>query len=188
MKKPHFNFTGLVACTLVSLACCHKDPDNVQMLINTDLEVGGSQPNAWIAGSNSSGSLEWTMEEAVSAKHSLKINQTTTTGSSYWMQICNHDIPLGRHLIFSAKINGKNITGMGVALDIRVDNTVPGIGAGSQYANSHKTVIAGDFDWTTYTVKLSNLNKDAKTITVFLSTLPNTTGTVYFDDISLVHN
>jgi hypothetical protein len=189
MKKPFFIVIGVF---LALLSSCKKDPVTpVQLLINTDLEAGNSKPNAWVAGVNSVGSLEWTLEEAVSAKHSLKISQAVATGTnnSYWFQQYQGAMPIGKDLILSAKIKGKNITGLGATIDIRVDNSIPPKGLGSQYANSSATMtIQGDFDWTTYNVKLVNLNRDAKTITVFLSTLPNTSGTVYFDDIMLVHN
>jgi hypothetical protein len=146
MKKPLFIVTG--AFLIILNSCKHDPVTPVQLLINTDIEAGNNQPNSWVAGVNSVGSLEWSLEEAASAKHSLKISQAAATGTnnSYWLQQYQGAMPVGKDLILSAKIKGKNITGLGVAIDIRVDNTIPGKGLGSQQVTSSSTTtIQGDF-------------------------------------------
>ena len=43
----------------------------------------------------------------------------------------------------------------------------------------------GNFDWTEHSLQLMNVGNDVKSLTVFLIYRSNTTGEVYFDDISL---
>jgi hypothetical protein len=56
-----------------------------------------------------------------------------------------------------------------------------------QFASTEGTIkINGTKDWTTYTVELKEkVRSDINNIRVFLFYLPETSGTVYFDDASL---
>ena len=180
---------------LPSLFACKKNDglNPVQILVNTDVETGTLAPNSWGADPGTSGvySLEWTKDIAFSSTHSLKISaqNSTSPGFSYWYQAFQGEMPNGKDLILSAKIKGDNLTGQGVSIAIRGDNSIPATSNGSQFMTTQgATSIQGTFDWTTYSVKLTNLSSDTKRLYVFLVYLPNTTGTVYFDDITLTHN
>jgi hypothetical protein len=48
--------------------------------------------------------------------------------------------------------------------------------------------ITGTFDWTEYTVTLPGLSKNVTSIFVNLFYYPGTTGKVFFDDATLMHN
>lgn len=55
-----------------------------------------------------------------------------------------------------------------------------------QYLNSGSLGIEGTTDWTTYSLELDEpVGVDMTSITVYLLLLPDTSGTVYFDDASL---
>jgi len=81
-----------------------------------------------------------------------------------------------------------NLTGDGVSVAIRGDNTTQPTGTGEQFVTTQGTsTISDTFDWTDYSIKLSNVDASTKSLTVYLNYLPNTTGEVYFDDISLAY-
>ena len=47
--------------------------------------------------------------------------------------------------------------------------------------------ITGTFDWKEQSIKMTKVGENIKSLTVYLVYLPNTTGEVYFDDISLTY-
>src|SRR6185436_3602573 len=94
-------------------------------------------------------------------------------------------IPHGKNITLKAKIKG-NLTGIGASIAIRGDIESPADGGAEQFATTQdQTPITGSSDWQDYSVTLVNINSNIKTITVYLLLLPNTTGEVYFDDLSL---
>lgn len=47
--------------------------------------------------------------------------------------------------------------------------------------------ISGTFDWTEYSVELDNIDDSTDVLRIYLIFFQNTTGEVYFDDISLTY-
>jgi hypothetical protein len=171
-------------------SCSKKDPALIQLLTNNDMETGGIQPSGWNYYSPTDSILgSWTTSAASSPTHSLEISRSTTIDSpkfGYWQQGYSSTIPTRKNLALSVKIKGANLLGYGAAIAIRTDNPTTMTGYALQFSTTqNSTRIIGTFDWTTYTVKLTNVDPTAKFITIYLLLLSNTTGTAYFDDANL---
>lgn len=101
-------------------------------------------------------------------------------------QTLNTDIPTGKSLTLRVRIKGQ-LEGDGVSIAIRGDDTSNISGVGEQFATTQgPSPISGTFNWTEYGLNLDTIEPNIKSLTVYLIYLPNTTGTVYFDDVSLV--
>ena len=123
-----------------------------------------------------------------SPTHSFMISRTTpdSVNFAYYAQIYFLQIPVGDDLTLKAYIKGVNLEGEGASILIGCndENNAP-----VQYEGTEGNIsITGTFDWTPYTIDLIDLKSNVKTIYVFLIYLPNTTGKVYFDDITLTRN
>jgi hypothetical protein len=160
------------------------------MLGNANMESGTTAPSTWFNRTPTSAiPAMWSTDAASSPSHSLKISQTTVIDPSdynYWGQTYSGTIPVGKDLTLKVKIKGDKLTGAGVSIVIRADGaTTPNL----QFISTEGvTSISGTFDWKTYTLTLPKLNSDVKYVIIYFIYLPNTTGTVYFDDASLTHN
>src|SRR4051812_37458121 len=174
MKNYHLRLSGRI--TLIPAICllmsCGKKDDVApsQVLLNTDIESGASNPDYWFFDPGPSGAYTgtWTDEEASSKSHSLKVDATAmqTSAFSYWSQLYTSTrvglkLPVGRDLTLSVKIKSKNLTGAGVSIAIRADNSVSPDKSGSTFSTTQGGIqINGTFDWKTYTVKMNNLRSD----------------------------
>jgi hypothetical protein len=179
----------LIGILMLSLGCGKDDDATPQeLLLNLDLESGGTQPSGWWIGVEGDYTLTWTAEESNSPSKSLKIaaDQPVLTSLAFWGQTIPNAVSNGHDVILSVKIKCKNVVGQGIAIAVRGDDTTTIAGAAEQFASTEgSTKIGGTFDWTTYTVKLTKVKQEMRTLSIFLMMLPNTTGTVYFDDTSL---
>jgi hypothetical protein len=178
---------SIILCMLF-LACmgCKDDPEPAkQLLVNTDMEAGATSPNDWWDMEQTGYTTEWTTEEANSGSRSLKISaiELEATNFAFWTQSYVGAIPVGEDVVLSVKVKCKNISGEGVSIVIRGDTAN---GQGQFISTEGRTPITGDFDWTTFDLRLDEIQGDIKSIIVFLVFLPNTVGTVYFDDATLV--
>lgn len=183
----------LLAAISLNSSCKKSDPQpistSVEFLSNPTIETGSSQPSNWfeksILKSGNVFQFDWSLEQAFSPTHSLKISATTQnpTDFAYWGQnvlVQVAHISPGRNMILKVKIKAANLTGNGAAIAIGAYS-----GAVQAQLESTQTSISinGTFDWKDYTVTLK-ARSDITSFTVFLFMLPNTTGTVYFDDAS----
>jgi hypothetical protein len=180
---------GIYAALFVMLLCgCNDDPKPpTELLVNVDIESGGTLPNGWLDMEETVYTTEWTTEEASSGIRSLKISATESDDTNFalWYQHYAGVIPVDKDLVLSVRIKGNNVSGEGIAIAIRGNDGISLDAA--QFSTTQGTInITGNFDWTTYQVRLNKLQKDIKSITVYLMLLNNTTGTVYFDDASLM--
>lgn len=171
---------------------CEKDNAQAasanELLSNGDLEVGSATPDGWFRSAPCTNtSFEWTDEEAFSPKMSLKISNSQLESDcfSFWGQTFNSNIPTGKSLSLRVRIKGQ-LEGDGVSVAIRGDDTPEVAGTGEQFATTQSfTTISGTFNWTEYIVRLNPIEETIQSLTVYLVYLPNTTGNVYFDNISL---
>lgn len=173
------------------LFSCKKEsniPD--ELLLDTGVE--GTQQQVWLSthnpGTNDHGFLlNITEAQYHSPTHSLTISRTRLSADSLAAvgQQYSSVMPAGEDLTFSAWVKGVNLTGNGASLMIRCDD---GQGNIIQASPQLAAPIKGTFDWTEYSVSLSDVSSDVRNILVWLVYLENTTGTVYFDDVSLTHN
>ena len=178
----------LIAFTFQS--CKKDDVQPVQLISGGDLEAGTSFPIGWYYdnGQNSY-NVAWTVEEAASPKRSLKIatEVSNATNFAFWGRTISTNIPVGKDVILKVKIKSK-LTGSGVAIAIRGDDTESPQVPGEQFATTQGTIsITGNFDWKEQSIKMDKVGENIKSLTVYLLYLPNTTGEAYFDDISLTY-
>lgn len=95
------------------------------------------------------------------------------------------NIPIGKSLSLSVRIKGQ-LEGEGVSIVIRGDDSPLADGSREQFATTQgNSPIGGAFNWTKFSIGLGTVEPNIQSITVFLVYLPNTTGNVYFDDVSL---
>ncbi|MCE2934478.1 MAG: hypothetical protein ACK5WO_05155 [Cyclobacteriaceae bacterium] len=169
---------------------CQDDPEPViQLLVNGDMETGAASPNSWWNREQTVYSTEWTTEEASKGSKSLKISasQTDPINFAFWAQTFSGSIPVEKNVVLSVSVKGKDLTGQGVSIVIRGDaESSPGGPAEQGSTTQGTTNITGTFDWTTYTVRLTGIERDIKSLTIYLILLPNSTGEVYFDEASLI--
>ena len=120
--------------------------------------------------------------------HSFVISRTTLDADymAYYSQRYPRTMPVGKNLTLQAYIKGENLTGEGISLSIRAEdvNLAP-----IQVVTTEGIVsIKGTFDWSPYSVTLTNLPGNITTLYVYLNYHRNTTGTAYFDDITLTRS
>ena len=179
----------LLAIPALFMSCQEEDePANRQLLINSTVEEGNNRPNGWIFAENDGAGLEftWTDQESYSASRSLQIAKTSdeTEVWGYWAQLYNGDIPHGEDVELSVQVRGEDLQGQGISIAVRADRE--GQPTNGQFSTTQgSTVINGTFGWTTYKVKLSDLEPDVYQLYVFLVYTSTTTGEVFFDDAVL---
>ena len=181
------NFFILILLSGMLISCNKKDEPKVtikdNLLQTSDLETF---PFFYNSGMTIGFDTEWTTEESSSPTHSLKIHRTKfdTTVLNYWYQYYMGPMPVGETLTLTANIKTDSLNGQGVALAI-------GCMAGSaqrQFVNTQgDKIINGTTGWTSYSVEMQDLAGDVTNIIVYMVYLPGTTGTAYFDDITLTH-
>jgi hypothetical protein len=188
MKTIKSCLTGLLFISFF-LSSCKKDEVSLrQLLVNGNVETGSTVPNGWW---NSTGqgkhNITWTDEASFSPKKSLKISTQIVDPSnfSFWAQTISSNLPNGKGVTLMVKIKS-NLKGTGVSIAIRGDDASSVNGYAKQFVTTQGTSpISGIFDWTDYSIKLSNVDSSIQSLTVYLIYLGNTTGEVYFDDVSL---
>ncbi len=159
-----------------------------------DGNVDGYNLDSWWqrkSNSDSNHEITWVTEESYSPDKSLKIsNQVSdSTGFAFWAQSLYDDIPTGQDVTLKVKIKG-NLTGDGVSIVIRGDDYDSWHNNGDlkQFETTEgDTKISGTFDWTEYSLTMTDVTEDVTIMTVYLVYLENTVGEVYFDDASLTY-
>lgn len=161
-------------------------------LVNGDFETGTYAPTKWWVGSTANGQIElsWDNTEYLSANHSVKISSDTQTDQfSFWGQTFSAEEFAGNNIKLDVNIKAANLSGKGVYLAIRGDDTEQPSGSAEMFSTTqYKSTILGDFDWTQYSVSSDTIPKNIKSITVYLIYGDTTTGAVYFDDVSVNKN
>lgn len=183
-------FTLIILLIVLLESCSSEDPQIGQLLGNSNVEIGSTTPNNWFF-STAQGkyNVTWTDKESFSPNKSLQISiqSPESTDFAFWGQTINTNLPTGNSVTLKVKIKG-NLTGTGISIAIRGDDTVQAAGTGEQFVTTQGTSpISGTFDWTDYSIKLDNVDPGTQSLTVYLVFLPNTTGEVYFDDIILTN-
>ena len=161
--------------------------DGVEMLQNGSAELEG----IWTPKDPTGTEYSKATDVKASGMYSLEINNTNTENiyGCNWSQTIT-DIPVGKQLKLTAKIKTNDITGAGVSIVIRCDDTTicDNVHAEMFATTQGKVSIVGTRDWTPYQVELTDkITPNIKSITVYLVVLSGSGGTVWFDDISLIH-
>jgi len=187
MTNPRFLKFVILAIFLMT-SCNKDDVQPGQLITNGDVETGSSTPNGWWL-SNGQGNYDvtWSDTESFSPGKSLEISTQTSESTvfAFWAQTITTNLPIGKSVTLKVKVKG-NMKGDGISLVIRGDNTIQPDGVAGQFVTTEGTSpISGNFDWTDYSVRLGSVEAGTQSLTIYLLYLPNTTGEVYFDDISL---
>jgi hypothetical protein len=124
----------------------------------------------------------------VSAHHSLSIQAPAggvTDGFSYWVfSVDPSGITTGSELELKVKVKLDNVTTGGVSIVLRGD-----VGGSQGFFKTTQGVvdIKGTQNFTEYTVSQPYFPAKVSTLYIFLVFFGNSTGTVYFDDVTLIN-
>ena len=159
-------------------------------LVNGDMESGSYSPDNWWFGSgnNSLFNFKWNTSEYLSATHSLKISSDNSGDNfSFWAQTISADKLIGKKITLNVNIKSVNLDGQGVYIAIRGDDTAPPSGSAEAFATTQgNKQISGTFDWKKFDVTLDKVPSDIKSLTFYLIYGTKTSGSVFFDDVSLI--
>lgn len=189
-------YVSVLLATIVIAGCKPDEPQPVDIIVNGNMESGGSSPTGWTpllsypSISPDEFQLEWTSKASSSPDKALRISTAVAVSAdfAYWAQQKCNDIPRRKTLRLKAKIKG-NLTGPGVSIALRCDDTSQSNGNGLQFVTTQQnTAITGTFDWTEYSVEIGKVERAVNCIWVFLIYNQNTTGEVFFDDVSLTYH
>ena len=189
-------FITLISIMVISLmsGCGKKEPyvyAGVELLENGNMEEDPktSFPSGWgKGGTPEEGQLNHItyITDSEDDNSYIKIDTITKENNFiYAYQSIENNIPKGKKLKLTVKIKTENLTGGGAAIAIRCNVK----GKAAQFVSTQwKIPIEGTKDWTTYTVELNEkVRSDIESITAFLLFTSDTSGTVYFDDASLIY-
>jgi hypothetical protein len=122
-----------------------------------------------------------------SSTHSLSINSSTSSpeGFSSWSyHLSPSNIPVGSALVLKAKIKMVDLTGNGVYMAMRGDT---GNSANFFITTQGSKTIMGTQDFYEYSVKLNYFPGQVSSLYIYLLLDGTATGSVYFDDISIIN-
>ncbi len=158
-------------------------------LSNGNMESGNYSPdNWWYATANSSlFKFAWDTGAYLSANHSLKISSEGSKEQfAFWAQTISASELIGKKVTLNVNIKAAELTGEGVYIAIRGDDSLTPAGSAEVFVTTQgNKQISGSFDWKNFSVTLDNIPSDIKYLTFYLIYGLNTSGAVYFDDISL---
>ena len=178
------------------LSACKKEETQPQtaLLVNGNIDQSAQ---GWFFGTdtanptNPNGYTSGVSTEAYSSpQYSLKINCGQVKDTATFCYYGQNSVPfngisVGAKLTLKAKIKTA-LVGPGVSIAIRGDK---GNTLGVFFATTQgKTPITGTRDFTEYSVVLDSFPGGIDNLLVYLVYLPKTTGSVYFDDLSLTVN
>ena len=175
---------------LIVISCKPDEPQPINIIVNGDMETGSSTPIGWTYYSGTTGVPgEWADKVSRSPSRSLHTSAAVATANytGLWFQQKCGDIPHGKTLVLKAMVKG-NLAGAGVSVALRGDDDDLSTPSADQWASTEgNTPITGTFDWKEYRVEFSEVEQTISCLRVFLIYLPNTSGEVYFDDVSLTY-
>lgn len=176
----------LAAITI--LCCSEKEIEPINLLSNGDVETGSIYPEPWYPYTgNEAHNFVWSKVESSSGERSLKLNSKLSTDKiAYWVQTIKDDLPLQKNITLKVNIKA-DLEGTGASIVIRADGEDVKSGSLQFETTQGDNPITGTFDWKEHSITLENLDPETKKIVIFLIYLPETTGGVFFDDISLIY-
>ncbi|SOD92790.1 hypothetical protein [Spirosoma fluviale] len=201
--KNHYYLLVLFVCSLFAYACKKEDtqPQTVANIVtNGDMEAApyadwGSYLGRVSTTSPNKYTIEYSTEAASSPTHSIKVscdavkNDTTYQYLQQIIYTSNKPIPAGAKLTLRAKIKVVNVQGNGISLAMGGNEGASGRYASAFYTSTEgKIAITGTNDFKEYALTFDSFPAKATSMYVLLAYLHKTTGTVYFDDVSLSIN
>ena len=201
------NFLRLLLTTAI-ISClfqgCQKQEPQIEtpsnLLTNGDFEAYPFQEWSSSLGksaktNSNTYAVEYSLEAALSPTHSIKVSsdaiKNDTTFEYFGQSLLTSKVPLaeGAKLIMKAKIKMANIQGNGLAIAIGGNYFVNGVYSTAFYSSTEgKTSITGTSEFKEYTLTFEGVPKNLYSVYALVFYLPKTTGTAYYDDISLTVN
>lgn len=139
--------------------------------------------------------VDYSTEASSSPTHSIKVTCSTApndTTYQYMQQVIYTSavpIPAGAKLTMKAKIKTVNVQGKGIVLGMGGNKGASDKYAASFYTSTEgKTTITGTNDFKEYTLTFDSFPGNTYSVFVLLFFSPTTTGTAYYDDVSLTVN
>ena len=165
------------------------EPVFEQLLLNGSVELGTGAPDHWRTVDISSGDYEfdWVDGDGWDGSRSLAIRASPNAQSgAFWAQSVAVSDLKGVLLRLTAFVKVNDISGPGVGIAVRGDDTSLNNGSGEAFATTQGLErITGTRGWQRTRVGLTGVPDEVDEITVFLIQLPGSSGEVLFDDISL---
>lgn len=203
------SFRLVVSVVLLSILfnSCKKDnaqpqaPANV--LINGDFEANPfTQIPLWHSAilknsktAPSTYTVDYSTEAATSPLHSIKVNCDAVKSDSTYQVLervvytSDVSIPQGAKLTMKVKIKTVNMQGNGISFLFGGFNYVNGVVVTNFKSSTEgKVSITGSNEFKEYTLTFDSAPKNLYAVYVDLIYLPKTTGTAYYDDVSLTIN
>ncbi|GAB4027442.1 hypothetical protein [Spirosoma koreense] len=206
---------GLVVqfALLILVSACKKQETQPQSIanavINGDFEATPYQD--WRSDINrnslakpNSYTVDYTTEAASSPTHSIKVSCNAAYNDSTYhlfqqdFYMANSSapagakvisVPAGAKLTMKAKIKTVNMKGEGISIAIGGSYGADRNYASAFFAESRgKVSITGTNDFKEYTISFDSFPANTYNVYVLLFFLPGTTGTAYYDDVSLAVN
>lgn len=161
----------------------------IRTLLNGGFETGGALPNHWWRGGRDYRGFyfQWDGVESWEGNKAVSISRPNPADSAFafWAQTLFAEDFWGGSATLKAQVKTA-LDGQGVSIVIRGDDTYQPSGHSEVFATTEGVVsITGDQDWTEYAVTLDYVPSTTKSLTVYLVYLPETTGRVLFDGVSL---
>ncbi|MEJ2614350.1 MAG: hypothetical protein P8Z35_05305 [Ignavibacteriaceae bacterium] len=163
----------------------NESPVTQSAFINGDMEDNTN--GYWKGGfSNNNYQFNYSNTEYVSPSHSLNIIASGSNNSfAYWAQTFKADSFIGRKISVTVSAKYQNVSGQGVMLVLRGDDTEQPEGNAEVFSTTQgKIVFDGTSDWETIEVDMDPVPKVIKSLTVYML-ISATSGEVYFDNLGI---
>ncbi|WP_080056899.1 hypothetical protein [Spirosoma aerolatum] len=205
-------FLSLLICSLLFNSCKKDDaqPQSIaNAVVNGDFEASPYQD--WLSNVNrvsktkpNSYTVEYSTEAASSPSHSIKVScnaayndstyhllqqlfYTPSSSAPNGAKILN--IPTGAKLTMKAKIKTVNVQGNGIVIAVGGNYGLNKNYASAFYTSTEgKVPITGTNDFKEYSITFDSFPADTYSLYVLIFFSPTTTGTAYYDDVSLSVN
>lgn len=183
---------------------CKKGDAQPQTIANvlTDGDFETSPYSTWASAVNknsptqpTSYTVDYSTEASSSPTHSIKVSCKATPNDSTYhlfqqvLYTSSTPIPTGAKLTLKAKIKTVNIQGNGISIAMGGNKGVNDNYASAFYTESQgKIAITGTNDFKEYTLTFDSFPANTYSFYVLFFFLPKTTGTAYYDDVTLSVN
>jgi hypothetical protein len=170
-------------CYLAIAICvsCSDDDNDPVSLLNDDITSSAGWD--YVNTANHVGALDATVFSSPQNSLKIAVVDNKADGFSFWHHLINTaDVHEGAKLTLRVKVKTDNVTNDGVFVALRCDNNSQIL---AFETTEDKITINGTTDFVEHTVEINSVPKDTNTIRVFLIMNGNSTGTAYFDDVSV---
>lgn len=175
----------LFGLVFILSACSDDDEHTRTTLVNDNLE--GTVAWQFVNVAPADHAAQIASSVSASSSHSLSTisSVVAANGFSFWrLAVTPSDIPVGASLELTVKVKVTNVTGNGVFISMRGDDDSPN-SLFFKTTQGLKT-INGSSDFANYSLTLDSFPEGVKYLYIFLIMDGTSTGSVNFDDISLV--